>query len=142
MFRFFLEREKDRLKGPDVMGWLKNAFAIKKPGSVELTPRQEEIIERLACKVIEWKMSVPAVLFLESMKPLNYVGSQILVFFSPIVNTIFTVRDYDEFVALMEQRESVEVLLRRIESKEAAGETKAAAGEEKAAVGESKKPGA
>ena len=78
------------------------AFAMSKPGSVPLTPRQEEILEKLAAKVIEWKMAVPAVLFLESVKPLNYVGSQILVFFAPIVNTMFTIPDYNEFVALME----------------------------------------
>ena len=102
------------------MGWFKQAFAISKPGSVPLTPHQEEIIDRLAVKVVEWQMSVPAVLFLESVKPLNYVGSQILVFFSPIVNTVFTVPDYNEFVALMEERGNVEVLLKRIEAKEEA----------------------
>lgn len=107
------------------MGWLKDAFAIQKPGSVPLTPRQEEILERLASKVVEWRMAVPAVLFLESVKPLNYVGSQVLVFFAPIVNTVFTIKDYDEFVALMEERGSIELLLKRIESKdaEASGKT-------------------
>ena len=101
------------------MGWLRNAFAIKKPGTEALTPRQEEILDRLAAKVIEWRMSVPAVLFLESVKPLNYIGSQILVFFSPIVNSVFTIRDYDEFVALMEERGNAERLLQKIEAKEA-----------------------
>lgn len=102
------------------MGWLKHAFAVRKPGTVPLTPRQEEIVDRLASKVVEWRMSVPAVLFLESVKPLNYIGSQVLVFFGPILNTLFSVRDYDEFVALMEERGNVEVLLKRIEEKEAA----------------------
>lgn len=103
-----------------VMGWLKNAFAIREPGSVPLTPRQEEILDRLASKVVEWKMAVPAVLFLESVKPLNYVGSQILVFFSPIANSLFTIRDYDEFVSLMEERGNIDSLLKRIEDKEEA----------------------
>ena len=107
------------------MGWLKNAFAIRQPGSVPLTTRQEEILDRLAAKVIEWKMAVPAVLFLESVKPLNYVGSQVLVFFSPIVNSILTIKDYDDFVSLMEERGNVEILLKNIEAKEAAaGEAK------------------
>jgi hypothetical protein len=100
------------------MSWWRNAFAISKPGAKPLTPRQEEIIERLAAKVVEWKMSVPAVLFLESVKPLNYIGSQVLVFFAPIVRTIYSAPDYDEFVALMEERGNIEVLLRRIEEKE------------------------
>lgn len=102
------------------MSWFKHAFAIGKPGPLVLTPRQAEIIEMLAAKVVEWKMSIPAILFLESVKPLNYVGSQVLVFFSPIVNSLFTIKDYEEFVALMEQRGSVEVLLQRIEALEEA----------------------
>src|SRR5436309_11873197 len=102
------------------MGWFRQAFAISKPGSVPLTPQQEEIIDRLAAKVVEWQMSVPAVLFLESMKPLNYVGSQLLVFFAPIVNSLFTIKDYDDFVKLMEERGNVEILLERIEAREAA----------------------
>ena len=113
-----------RTDRPDIMGFWKNAFSMGTPEAKPLTPRQEEILERLAAKVVEWKMSVPAILFLESVKPLNYVGSQVLVFFSPIVNGLFTVRDYDEFVALMEERGSIERLLKRIEEKEGARESK------------------
>src|SRR5262245_31551649 len=104
------------------MGFWKNAFAMGTPEEKPLTPRQEEILDRLAAKVVEWKMSVPAVLFLESVKPLNYVGSQVLIFFSPLVNSIFTVRDYDELAALLEERTSIERLLRRIEEREGVDE--------------------
>lgn len=83
-----------------------------------LTPRQETIVDRLAAKVVEWKMSVPAVLFIESVKPLNYVGSQVLVFFSPIATTIFNAADYAELTGLLEQRGNLEILLKRIEQKE------------------------
>ena len=109
------------------MGWLKNAFAIPKSGSVPLTPRQEEILDRLAARVVDWKMAVPAVLFLESVKPLNYVGSQVLVFFSPIVNSLFTIQDYDELTALLEQRGSIELLIGKIEARDAAVSTKSPA---------------
>ena len=100
------------------MGFWKNAFATGKREPKPLTPRQEEILDRLAAKVVEWKMTAPAILFLESVKPLNYVGSQVLVFFAPFVNTLFTVQDYDEFTALMEERENIERLLQRIEQKD------------------------
>jgi len=99
---------------------LKHAFAIKKPEGAALTPRQGEILDRLSAKVVEWDMAVPAMLFLETVKPLNYVGSQALVFFGPIAKTLFAVEDYEELVALMEERSSVEALLTRIEEKQAA----------------------
>ena len=84
-----------------------------------LTPKQEEILDKLAHKVVRWRMTVPAILFLESVKPLNFVGSQMLVFFEPFVQTFFTVRDYNEFVRMMEERENVERLLQRIEKLDA-----------------------
>jgi hypothetical protein len=99
---------------------LKHAFAIRRQESAALTPRQDEILDRLSAKVVEWDMAVPAILFLETVKPLNYVGSQALVFFGPVAKTLFTVEDYEELVALMEERSGVESLLTRIERKQAA----------------------
>lgn len=81
----------------------------------ELTSRQEEILAKIAQKVVEWKMSVPAILFLESVKPLNYIGSQMMAFFEPFVQTVFSWKDYDEFRRMMEQRGTIEKLLQKIE---------------------------
>jgi len=60
-------------------------------------------------------MTVPAIFFLESMKPLSFVGSQAMHFFEPFVNAFFTVRDYERFALLMERRENLEALLVKIE---------------------------
>jgi len=81
----------------------------------ELTPHQEEILTQIAKKVIDWRMSVPAILFLESVKPLNYVGSQMMAFFEPFVQAVFSWKDYDEFRRMMEERGTVEKLLQKIE---------------------------
>ena len=81
----------------------------------ELTPQQEEILTKIAQKVVHWKMAVPAILFLESMKPLNYIGSQMMAFFEPFVQTLFSWKDYDELRRMMEERETVERLLQKIE---------------------------
>jgi len=87
----------------------------KKGELQELTPHQEEILLNIARKVVQWKMSVPAILFLESVKPLNYIGSQMMAFFEPFVQTLFSWKDYDEFRKMMEERETVERLLQKIE---------------------------
>jgi len=76
----------------------------------ELTPQQEEILTKIAQKVVHWKMSVPAILFLESVKPLNYIGSQMMAFFEPFVQTLFSWKDYDEFRRMMEERGRGELL--------------------------------
>jgi hypothetical protein len=90
----------------------------------KLTPQQEEILDKIAKKVIYWKMSVPAILFLESVKPLNYIGSQMMAFFEPFVQTLFSWKDYEEFRKMMEERGTIELLLLRIEKFEAEAEKK------------------
>lgn len=84
-----------------------------------LAEREEEIMTKLATKVVQWKMTVPAILFLESVKPLNFIGAQMMIFFEPFVQTLFNLRDYDTFREMMERRENVERLLLKIEELDA-----------------------
>lgn len=63
-------------------------------------------------------MAVPAILFLESVKPLSFVGSQAMYFFEPMVRALFAVPEYERLAALMERRESVEALLVAIERRD------------------------
>ena len=99
------------------MAFLRDMFSMGQRGKdkEELTPHQEEILTKIAQKVVSWKMSVPAILFLESVKPLNYVGSQMMAFFEPFVQAIFSWKDYDEVRNMMEERGTTERLLQRIE---------------------------
>jgi hypothetical protein len=99
-------------------------WSDKKGEMKELTTQQEEILLKIARKVIHWKMSVPAILFLESVKPLNYVGSQMMAFFAPFVETLFSWKDYDEFRKMMEERETIERLLQKIEQLDAEAQNK------------------
>ena len=84
-----------------------------------LTEREAAIMQKIAAKVVEWKMTVPAILFLESVKPLNYIGAQAMVFFEPFVQTLFNIAEYDTFREMMERRENVERLLQKIEEVDA-----------------------
>jgi len=98
--------------------FLRDMFSMGPGGSGDdqkLTPRQDEILTKIAQKVVHWKMSVPAILFLETMKPLNYVGSQMMAFFEPMFQAVFSWKDYDEFRSMMEERGTVEKLLQKIE---------------------------
>lgn len=63
-------------------------------------------------------MVAPAIFFLESMKPLGFVTSQVMHFFRPMVQVVWTdpVR-YDRLARILEQRGTVELLLRRLEAR-------------------------
>jgi hypothetical protein len=116
--------------------WFDSRTAAQK--QVEpLAEREAAIMEKIANKVVEWKMTVPAILFLESVKPLNYIGAQAMVFFEPFVQALFNIAEYDTFRGMMERRENVERLLLKIEEVDAAAlaREKAARRERRATLG-------
>ncbi len=87
------------------------------PGGAR-TAADEALLDQLAGLVIRYRMAVPAIFFLESMKPLSFVGSQAMHFFEPIVRALFTVPEYERFALLMERRENLEALLVKIETQD------------------------
>lgn len=83
------------------------------------TPEDEALLDRISEATVRWGMAVPAIFLLESSKPLNFVGSQFLHFLSPMVNSVLNARDLDRLALLLERRDTVEELIRRIEAAEA-----------------------
>ena len=84
----------------------------------KFTPDEERLLDKLAEMTVTHRMTVPAILLLESVKPLSFLGSQAMLFFEPMIRAFFTVPDYDRVAALLERRESLEALLVRIEARE------------------------
>jgi len=87
------------------------------PGS--LTPEQDEVLDKVARKVVQKRMTVPAIMFIESVKPLNFIGSQLMVFFEPIVQSLFEFKSYTVFREAIENRDNVEILMQKIEKYDA-----------------------
>jgi hypothetical protein len=92
---------------------------MAKPAEERFSPEDQALLEAMAVRVVRMGLATPAVFFLESVKPLSFLGSQALVFFEPIVRAIFHVAQYERFARLMEDREAVERLLERIEALDA-----------------------
>jgi hypothetical protein len=82
-----------------------------------LTPEDEALVDRLAKRIVEMRLEVPAILALESGRPLSLIASQAMLFFEPLVQSIFHLTEYRRFALLAEHREAVESLLRRIEAR-------------------------
>ena len=83
--------------------------------SEPLTAEDAALIERIARRVVELRMELPAILTLETGKPLTLVASQTLVFFEPIVQSIVAIPEYRRFALLVERREAIEALIQSIE---------------------------
>ena len=88
-------------------------------GNMPSPERQAELLRKIADQVVKRKLTVPAIMFLESVKPVSFIGSQGLVFLQPIVQAVLNRKEYDEITLMMESRENVEKLLVEIEKQEA-----------------------
>lgn len=96
------------------MSFFKDAMRVPEEGPL---PEDElAVLDKVAKKVVEKSMTVPAIVFLESVKPLNYVGSQTMVFFEPIVQSLFNLKDYDTLRSALEKRQTIEIMIQRIEA--------------------------
>ena len=90
------------------------------PEEEALTADEQEILFKLADFVVRRGLTIPAILSLESVKPLNYIGSQVMVFFEPFVQALFKdIGKYNTFRRMMEKRDNVERLLQKIEELDA-----------------------
>ena len=85
----------------------------------EAVDEDQELIDKVARKVVRMRMTIPAIFFLESSKPLAFLGSQLLIFFEPFIQTLFNIRQYQRFALLMEHHENWERLIRKMEDLEA-----------------------
>ena len=81
----------------------------------QISPEDLELLDRLAARVVELHMEVPAILTLESGKPLSVLAGQAMIFFEPFVQSLFSFPDYRRYAALIERREAIEALIVRIE---------------------------
>ena len=79
------------------------------------TPEQEALLTRVAEEIVRRELTAPAILFLDSMKPLSFLGGQLMAFFSPFVHIVLDSSSYDALAETMEDRENVEYLIERIE---------------------------
>jgi len=74
------------------------------------------LIDKVAKFFAERRMGAPAILFCESMRPLNFIGSQVMYMITPFVNVIFQGREFEEFAAIMNERENMDLLIKRIDA--------------------------
>jgi hypothetical protein len=90
-------------------------------------PEDMALLERVAARVVELRLDVPAVLMLESVRPLSFVAGQAMLFFQPMVQALLRFDDYRRLAALLERRESLDLLSSLIERRAEAAARRAPA---------------
>jgi hypothetical protein len=83
-----------------------------------LEDEDRAMLEALAEGIERRHLTPAAVMFLESIKPLGFITSQVLYFFQPLVQTIWTnPLKYERLARLLERRGTIELLIRRLEAR-------------------------
>ena len=84
----------------------------------ELTDADRALLDSLADGIARRRLTSAAMFFLESMQPMGFLGSQMMLFLRPLVSVIWTdPARYDHVAALLERRGIIELLLRRLEAR-------------------------
>ena len=80
-----------------------------------LAPEDRVLLERLARRVVELRLETPALLTIETARPLSVLAGQAMLFFEPFAQALFRFPDYRRVAALVERREALEALATMIE---------------------------
>lgn len=88
---------------------LSHAFAVP-AYSAPLTAEERALLEHVAQRLAQRRLEAPAVLFLESVGPLNFIGSQVLHGLRPFLELVCDPTELERLAVLLERRDSVEQL--------------------------------
>ncbi len=94
------------------------------PGSHDLIDLEgnedySELMEKIAKGIVQRQLTVPAIIFLESIKPLSFLGNQMLIFANPVISLVVQSGNYYKFIRMIENRENIEKLTIMIEEENA-----------------------
>ncbi len=77
----------------------------------ELSEEQtEELLNKAADEILKRKLEVPAILLLQSLKPLTFIGSQATIVFAPFLVPFLGFDNIRNFSKLLMNRDCVERL--------------------------------
>ncbi len=94
---------------------LRHAFAVEPPGPAEPTPEERAAIEPLIAEVRRRGMTGPAILFLESVAPLNNIGAQALHFMQPMATAVLDPVRYRVLSGYLERRGSIQWMVQELQ---------------------------
>ena len=105
-------------KWDKVCAELSHAFSTKS-GAEAFTIEDLALLERVADAVVKRGMTAPATVFLESLGPMNFLGSQALYFLAPIVEWALDAKEIEHAARLLERRDTISRLITMIDAKSA-----------------------
>ncbi|MEW6025991.1 MAG: hypothetical protein AB1599_01670 [Planctomycetota bacterium] len=97
---------------------VKYAFQTEDESKTVFSDDEMTLLTKVADIVVRKRLTAPAVMFLESVRPLNFLSSQVMVFFQPIVSLAVSAKEVELLAQILERRRSIPLLIELIESKD------------------------
>lgn len=94
------------------------AFATEDEAKTVFSEEEQALLEKVAVMVVRKRLGAPALMFLESIRPLNFLGSQAMIFLQPIVSLAVSTKEMEILARILERRKSISFLIELIEKKE------------------------
>ena len=83
--------------------------------TITINQADRQLISNLAQKIVRHGMAVPAIFFLEMVKYMSFIGSQLMVFLGPVITVFIRSESYYQVTHLLEERKNIEFLMLEIE---------------------------
>ena len=85
----------------------------------DFEPGKEDIVllEKIADFLVKRKLETPAIMALESGRAFNFLASQAMHFFRPVLSILLKTEEFQRFARIMEHRKSIDVFIEIIEKK-------------------------
>jgi len=80
------------------------------------TPEQDIIVHKLVALIHRFGLVTPSIVALESIRPLNFIGSQFMHVISPVAGLLLTRGQWDVVAVMLEDRRSIEYLICKLEA--------------------------
>jgi hypothetical protein len=112
-----------------LLAWFRHAFAVEKYDESSLNETDKQILTKVAQRIHEKKMTAATILWAESHRNLNFIGSQLMVFSQPLfdmTHPLFNAvlnrfgihippEDFPKLAKALEKRYSIEFFIQQLE---------------------------
>jgi len=88
----------------------RHAFALT-PSGAPYSAEDDALLRKIARLIVKRGMAAPALLFLESVGPLSFLGGQVMHGLKPFLDLVCDPRDLDRLATLLERRDSIDRLV-------------------------------
>ena len=107
---------------PGVLFWdrfrraMAHAFATGL-AATPLSPRDLQLLQKVADAIVSRRLETPAVLLLESSEPLNFLSSQVVHGLRPFLDLVCAPVETERLAGILERRDAVSRLVRLIHAR-------------------------